>query len=455
MGTTIGRGPREGPASEGPVGRRWGVVTQCCRMTRSNDVAPGSSPELFATARLGPVTLRNRFIKAGTFEGVSIDGGVTQPLIDFHREIAAGGVGMSTVAYMAVAPEGRTHRDCLLARTGSLGDLRRLTDAIHEQGAAASVQLGHAGPVANASSNGSRALAPIRMLNPLGMRFTKAADRDDLARVRRDYGRAAVLCRNAGFDAVEVHLGHNYLPSSFLSPKLNRRDDEYGGPIENRARFALEILREVRASIGDDLAVTVKLNMTDGYRGGLEIEDSISVAQMIGSESLVDAIELTAGSSLMNPMYLFKGDAPVDQFTRTLPWYLRGGFRMVGAKFMRSYPYREAYFDEMASRFRDEVDVPLILLGGVSDLATAQKALEEGFAFVAMGRALLHDPDLINSYRDGTASESGCIHCNLCMTTIYSGTHCPISDPWPDDDIPEKYLPFVTNRRTKSENLLQ
>lgn len=409
---------------------------------------------MFAAAKLGPLELRNRFIKAGTFEGVSIDGHVTDQLIEFHRKVAAGGVAMSTVAYMAVSPEGRTHRDCLLARTESLGDLRRLTDAIHDQGAAASVQLGHAGPVANASSNGVRALAPMRMLNPLGMRFTKAADHDDLARVTRDYGRAAVLCRSAGFDAVEVHVGHNYLPSSFLSPKLNSRDDDYGGSIENRARLSLEILREVRASVGGDLAVTVKLNMTDGYRGGLDIDDSISVAQMIEAESLADAIELTAGSSLMNPMYLFKGDAPVRQFTRTLPWYLRGGFRLVGPKFLREYPYEEGYFTEMAARFRDSIDLPLILLGGVADLATAEAAIADGFGFVAMGRALLHDPGLINSYKDGSATQSGCIHCNLCMTTIYSGTHCPISDPWPDDDIPERYLPFVTNRRLVTENSL-
>lgn len=429
-------------------------------MSQSNEAesqpsSPGrASAPLFAAAKLGPLELRNRFIKAGTFEGVSIDGHVTDQLIEFHRKVAAGGVAMSTVAYMAVSPEGRTHRDCLLARTESLGDLRRLTDAIHDQGAAASVQLGHAGPVANASSNGVRALAPMRMLNPLGMRFTKAADHDDLARVTRDYGRAAVLCRSAGFDAVEVHVGHNYLPSSFLSPKLNSRDDDYGGSIENRARLSLEILREVRASVGGDLAVTVKLNMTDGYRGGLDIDDSISVAQMIEAESLADAIELTAGSSLMNPMYLFKGDAPVRQFTRTLPWYLRGGFRLVGPKFLREYPYEEGYFTEMAARFRDSIDLPLILLGGVADLATAEAAIADGFGFVAMGRALLHDPGLINSYKDGSATQSGCIHCNLCMTTIYSGTHCPISDPWPDDDIPERYLPFVTNRRSVTENSL-
>lgn len=411
--------------------------------------------ELFAPARLGPLTLRNRFIKAGTFEGVSIDGHVTEPLIEFHREVAAGGVAMSTVAYMAVSPEGRTHRDCLLARTDSLGDLRRLTDAIHEGGAVASVQLGHAGPVANAASNGSRALAPGRMFNPLGMRFTKAAGVDDIDRVRHDYGRAAVLCRNAGFDAVEVHVGHNYLPSSFLSPMMNKRHDAYGGSIENRARLSLEILREVRVSVGGDMAVTVKLNMVDGYRGGLEIDDSIRVAQMIEAESLADAIELTAGSSLMNPMYLFKGDAPVRQFAKTLPWYLRGGFRMVGGKFLKAYPYEEAYFTDMAARFRDEIDLPVILLGGVADLATAEAAIAEGFGFVAMGRALLHDPDLINAYRDRLATESGCIHCNLCMTTIYSGTHCPISDPWPDDDIPAQYLSHVTNRRAKIENSLQ
>ncbi|MEI2640469.1 MAG: NADH:flavin oxidoreductase [Microthrixaceae bacterium] len=404
---------------------------------------------LFEPARLGKLTLRNRFIKAATFEGVSPYGRVTDELIEFHREMAEGGVAMTTVAYMAVASEGRTHRDCLMARTEALGDLRALADAVHGEGALISTQLGHAGPVANASSNGAKSLAPGRMFNPLGLRFAKAADAGDIARVIADYERATGLCVQAGFDALEVHVGHNYLLSSFLSPKLNRRSDAYGGSIENRARFTLEVMRAVRSAAGRDVAVTAKLNMVDGYRGGLNIEDSLQVAKWLQDEDLVDAIELTAGSSLMNPMFYFKGDPPVKEFVETLPWYLRGGFRMVGDKFLKTYPYEEAYFAEMARRFREALDLPLILMGGVSDLETAEAAIAEGFDFVAMGRALLHDPFLIDAYRTGKGSESGCIHCNLCMTTIYTGTHCPISDPWPGDQVPDRYHSSMTNRRSK------
>ena len=292
----------------------------------------GATRRLFEPARLGPLTLRNRVIKAATFEGRSPDGLVTDDLIEFHAEVAAGGAAMSTVAYLSVAPEGRTDAGCILLVPDALAGLRRLTDAIHDRGALAQAQIGHAGPVANASSNKARSLAPGRMLNPLGMRFTKAADEGDIARVTSDYERGAKLCVDAGFDSLEVHLGHNYLLSSFLSPKFNQRNDRWGGSIENRARFARQVVTTVRAAAGSDVAVTAKLNMTDGYRGGLSIEDSLEVAALLESDGALDAIELTGGSSLANPMYLFKGAAPTREFGATLPWYLRGGFRMVGDK---------------------------------------------------------------------------------------------------------------------------
>jgi 2,4-dienoyl-CoA reductase-like NADH-dependent reductase (Old Yellow Enzyme family) len=132
-------------------------------------------------------------------------------------------------------------------------------------------------------------------------------------------------------------------------------------------------------------------------------------------------------------MFLFRGGVPLKEFTATLPWYLRTGFRFVGSKFLRSYPYEEGYFLPLARQVRDAVALPVVLLGGVSDLATADAAIAEGFAFVAMGRALLHDPGLVNRYRDGTATTSGCIHCNRCMPTIYTGTRCPLVDPRPGD----------------------
>jgi len=179
--------------------------------------------------------------------------------------------------------------------------------------------------------------------------------------------------------------------------------------------------------------VTAKLNMVDGFRGGLGITESIQVAKWLEADGALDALELTGGSSLANPMFLFKGQAPTKEFGATLPWYLRGGFKLVGAKFLRSYPYEEAYFLPLARQVQEAVGLPLVLLGGISDLATADAAIAEGFAFVAMGRALLHDPGLPNRYQAGTAATSGCVHCNRCMPTIYTGTRCPLVDPRPGD----------------------
>lgn len=176
--------------------------------------------DVFAPARLGPVELRNRIIKAATFEGATPDTLVTDRLIEFHRRQARGGVGMTTVAYCAVSPEGRTDRHQIWMREEALPGLRRLTDAVHAEGAAVSAQIGHAGPVANAASNRLPALAPGRFPNPLGMRMTRAATVDDLARVVRAHASAARFAVEAGFDAVEIHFGHNYLVSSFLSPRL-------------------------------------------------------------------------------------------------------------------------------------------------------------------------------------------------------------------------------------------
>jgi len=390
-------------------------------------------PALFESAPLGPLTLRNRIVKAATFEGATPDGVPTPQLVEFHRRVAAGGAALTTVAYLAVAPEGRTDAGCVLVVPSAVPGLRRLTDAVHAEGALAAAQIGHAGPVANAASNQATSIAASGMFNPLGMRRTRAATEYDIARITDDYRRAAALVVDAGFDAIEVHLGHNYLLSSFLSPKLNRRNDDWAGSIEHRARFARQVVLAVRDIVGRGVAVTAKLNMVDGYKGGLTIEDSLAAARLLQDDGALDAVELTGGSSLMNPMYLFRGDAPLVEFRQALPWHLRAGFRLVGKQFLKSYPYEEAFFAEKAARFRDSLDLPVILLGGISRLDTAERAVVDGFAFVAMGRALLHDPDLINQWQAGTRAMSGCIHCNRCMPTIYTGTRCPLVDRRPGD----------------------
>ncbi|MFM8600281.1 MAG: NADH:flavin oxidoreductase [Mycobacterium sp.] len=391
-------------------------------------------PDVLSPAKLGPLTLRNRVIKAATFEARTPQALVTDDLIAFHREMAAGGVGMTTVAYCAVSRGGRTDGTGLWMRDEALDGLRRLTDAAHAEGAAISAQIGHAGPVANSRSNRAPALAPVRFFNPLSMRFARHAGEADIAEVTAAHARAARYAIEAGFDCVEIHLGHNYLASSFLSPLINRRTDAYGGSLANRARFARAIVNAVRAEVnrggGPAIAVTAKLNMSDGVRGGITVEEALQTALWLQDDGGLDALELTAGSSLLNPMYLFRGDSPIKEFAAAFKPPLRWGLRMTGTKFLREYPYTDAFLMRDAARFRSELSMPLILLGGITDRTTMDAAMAAGFDFVAMGRALLAEPDLINRLTAaGTASsvKSLCTHCNKCMPTIYSRTRCVLT----------------------------
>jgi 2,4-dienoyl-CoA reductase-like NADH-dependent reductase (Old Yellow Enzyme family) len=381
---------------------------------------------VFAPAMLGPVRLRNRVVKAATFEGVTPDALVTDDLVEYHLKVARGGVGMTTVAYLAVSPEGRTDRHQIYLRPEAVPGLQRLTDAVHAEGAAVAAQLGHAGPVANGRSNGAQALSAYRMPSLLSLQMVRTATEADIGRVTRDYVDGARLAVSAGFDCLELHLGHNYLLSSFLSPNLNRRKDRWGGTLENRARFARQVVRAVREVVGDDVAVIAKLNMVDGVRSGLGIEESLDVASQLESDRGLDAIELTSGSSLTNPMYLFRGDVPLRELADAMPPLQRWGIRAVGKRFFRYYPFEEAYMLPMARRFRARLEMPLILLGGITRRETLDRAMEEGFEYVAMARALLREPDLLSRMREGTADAGLCIHCNRCMPTIYTRTRCPV-----------------------------
>lgn len=393
-------------------------------------MAPGSceAPDVFNPAKLGPLTLRNRVIKAATFEARTPDALVTDDLIEYHRLPAAGGVAMTTVAYCAVSPGGRTGGNQIWMRPHAVPGLRRLTEAIHAEGAAISAQIGHAGPVADARSNQATALAPVRFFNPIAMRFAQKATREDIDDVLAAHAHAARLAVDAGFDAVEIHLGHNYLASAFLSPLLNRRDAEFGGSLQNRAKVARGLVMAVRRAVRQQVAVTAKLNMTDGIRGGITVDEALTTARWLQDDGGLDAIELTAGSSLVNPMYLFRGDAPVKEFAAAFKPPLRWGIRMTGHRFFREYPYRDAYLLREARLFRAELTIPLILLGGITNRTTMDLAMAEGFEFVAMARALLAEPDLVNRIAaEGSQVRSACTHCNQCMATIYRRTHCVVT----------------------------
>lgn len=392
-------------------------------------MADRTVPSPFDPWTLGPRTLRNRIIKAATFEGVMPRGRVTDDLIAFHVAVARGGAAMTTVAYCAVSPGGRVNRNTLVLGPEIVEDLHRLTDAVHAEGALASAQIGHAGLVADARSNGTPTLAPSTRFSAPAMGRVRAATEADLATVVDDFRRATRAAIDAGFDAVEIHLGHNYLLSSFLSPNLNKRTDGYGGSIEARARFPRRVVEAVRDEAGDRIIVLAKLNMDDGVPGGLWLDESLLVGAMLEADGHLDAIELTGGSSLLNGMYFFRGDVPMREFIAVQPKLVGLGLRVLGHRIFPELPFEEAFFLPSARQFRQALTMPLILLGGINRLDTMEAAMAEGFEAVAMARALLREPDLPNQLRAGATAAGRCIHCNKCLPTIYRGTRCVLVEP--------------------------
>ncbi|SDE55823.1 oxidoreductase [Rhodococcus tukisamuensis] len=392
------------------------------------NAAPTPARRIFEPARLGPLTLRNRIVKAATFEGVMRRGVVSDELVEFHRAVAAGGAALTTVAYCAVSESGRVHRDTLVLNEATRPGLIRLTDAVHAEGALAAAQIGHAGLVANTLSNGTKTLAPSTRISPPAMGLVRGASLDQLAEVATDFEHAARVAVDSGFDALEVHLGHNYLLSSFMSPNLNRRHDRYGGSVAARSRFPREVLKRVRAAAGDSVAVTVKFNMADGVPKGLWLDQSLQIARLIESDGHVDAMQLTGGSSLLNGMYFFRGEVPMAEFIASQPKLVGVGLRFYGPHLFPTYPFEEAFFRPFARQFREALSMPLIMLGGINRVETIETALGEGFEFVGMARALLRDPNLVNKFRDDEATEGNCVHCNKCMPTIYTGTRCVVRE---------------------------
>ncbi len=340
----------------------------------------------FEAATLGPLTLRNRIIKAATFEGVMPRGAVSQELIDFHTRVARGGAAMTTVAYCAVSRGGRVNGNTLVMDAEHRGDLQCLTDAVHAEGALASAQLGHAGYVANTSVP---TMGPSTRFSAPAMGLVRAATHEQLDQVVGEFARAAVVAVDAGFDALEVHLGHNYLLSSFLSPNLNRRTDEFGGSVENRARFPRRVVAAVREAVGRQVAVIAKFSMADGVPKGPWLEESLQIAALLQADGHLDALELTGGSSLLNGMYFFRGEVPLREMAAQQSKLVGWGLRAFGKQLMfPEYPYEESFFLPFARQFRAALSMPLILLGGINELSSIEQGLAEGFEFVAMARGV-------------------------------------------------------------------
>lgn len=381
---------------------------------------------------LGPLALRNRFIKSATNEGNAPGGVPTKALVRHHRSMAAGGVGMTTVAYCSVSPDGRTFEDQVSLRPESRPHLRALTDAVHSEGAAICAQITHGGafnflPRLSTSSpvSASGGINPPGFLS--GRLFKHAANASELRSLREDFVRGAREAREAGFDAVEIHMGHGYLLSQFLSPAYNRRRDDYGGSPERRARFPAEVLSGVLDAVGSHMAVTCKLSVFEGMRGGATVEDAI-VSALTMSDTGVHLIVASAGMNVETPWHIFGSRMPPGIGGENASFLMRMGNRML--KWQEpQIEFREMYLLEASRQIRAAVRTPMAYLGGVTSVDGIRNAMLEGFDAIVMGRALLHRPDLLMAFRHGELSQSGCTHCNLCVATMYSpgGTRCVLT----------------------------
>lgn len=392
-------------------------------------------PSPFDPIKLGPVTLRNRFIKSATNEGMARGGVPSRMLVKHHEAMAAGGVAMTTLAYCAVSPDGRTFTDQLQLEPGSVAGLRALTAAVHRHGGAACAQLTHAGCFTFLPELGSkRPLSASSGFNApgalSGRLFRQAMSEADIERVTGEFVAAAKVARDAGFDAVEIHMGHGYLLSQFLSPKYNHRRDLFGGDAAARARFPAYVLRRTLDAVGRDLAVTCKLCSTEGFKGGATAEDAVRVAQVLQGEG-AHLLVLSGGMNVESPWVMFGSPLPADAVAPPENPVLRLAVRFLKPSGPQHTAFRELYLLEHSRRVRAAVQLPLAYLGGAKSLASVHKVMAEGFDCVVMGRALIHDPELVNKYRAGTATESGCTACNRCIVMMYSpgGTSCVLRGP--------------------------
>lgn len=378
---------------------------------------------VFTPCQIGPITLRNRTIRSAAFENMCPGNRPGPMLFDYHTAVARGGIGMTTVAYAAVSRSGLSFDGQLWMRPEIVPDLKRLTDAIHAEGAKASIQLGHCGNMTHRATCGQKPVGASSGFNLYSPTFVRGLREEEIMQLVDDFGNAVRLAREAGFDCVEIHAGHGYLISQFLSPYTNHRHDQWGGSLQNRMRFMQHVIRRVMEVAADDLAVVVKVNMYDGFRGGMQEEECLEVAkelQRLGVHALV----LTAGFVSRAPMVVMHGAMPLKTMAHYMDtkkfWWLKLGLRCFGRMVIPTVPYTDAYFLERAKRFRAALDMPLIYVGGMTDIHRMEEVLDSGFVAFQMARALIRDTDFVNKLQRGECTRSECGHSNYCIGRMYT-----------------------------------
>lgn len=399
--------------------------------------------EIFTPYKLGPIELRNRTIRSAAFEGMGKNNGPTEELFNYHRAVAKGGIGMTTVAYAAVCRSGISFDSQLWMREEIVPELKKLTDAVHAEGAKASIQLGHCGNMTHRRTCGQMPIGASSGFNLYSPTFHRKMNQKDIDEVVKAYGDAVRLAMKAGFDAVEIHAGHGYLISQFLSPYTNHRHDRYGGSLDNRMNFMRECIREVVKAADGKIAVTAKLNTRDGFKGGQEVDELIEVAKELRRLG-VDAITLSGGFVSRAPQYVMRGEFPTKAIAHYLPasqWWLKICLYIGSWAVCPTVTFKHLFFMEDALKFKAAMpDYPFIYVGGVTTGEDARKVLENGFPLFQMGRAVLEDTDFVNKLKADENHCSGCEHSNFCIGRMYSKSmqchkHCEDITPFLEREV--------------------
>jgi 2,4-dienoyl-CoA reductase-like NADH-dependent reductase (Old Yellow Enzyme family) len=382
--------------------------------------------DAFAPAKIGGVALRNRVLQAATFEGMCTDGVPTEALVAHHRDLARGGVALTTVAHAAVSGEGRNHRAQLWLRDEAVARLRTLVSAVRYEGAAASIQLVHAGYDADPSVTGSEPIGPSAVRSRNRSVTARRMTEVEVSRIVGDYALAAGFAVAAEFDAVELQFGHGMLVSQFLSSFTNRRDDRWGGSLDNRMRLGIEIIRVVRSVIGPRRALIVRFNVVDGFDDGIELEEGVEMATRFGRES-VDALLPSAGFEGKLSLFGIRGTVPALALARARASALaKLGTLVKSGLLEKGYPFEPMYLLGHAQAVRRAVKVPVVLVGGLRSRKHLDVAMKAGFGFVAMARPLVHDPAIVKRMGGRELPGSSCVPCNECLgVRPDGGIACP------------------------------
>lgn len=346
---------------------------------------------LFDETTIKTMQLRNRLVRSATWEGMcDEDGRPTKRLTDLYVTLARGGIGLIMTGYAFVRPDGRQLPRKMGVHTDDFaGDFRKMTGAVHDAGGRIAIQLVHAGGQTDSGAAGRRPLAPSAVEAEQFPEVPEELSAAEIQAIVAAFGDAARRARDWGFDAVQLHGAHGYLINQFLSPLTNRRTDEYGGGIDNRCRFLMEVYHKVRDAVGDDYPVMIKLNGADNLPGGLVLEDAVFAARLL-SRSGIDAIEVSGGTPASGK------ETPV--------------------RLQIDEPGKEAYHLGYARRIREAVTCPVMVVGGIRSYEVAEQAVAEtGLDYISMARPLIREPALANRWRDGDRRPAACISCNSCF----------------------------------------